>query len=185
MRDEDDGLVGRFELFEIVGAFLLEGGIADGEDFVEEKNVAVGANGDGKSEANLHAGGVVFEFLVLKIFEFGEIPDVVIHGFHFVVTEAEQSAIHVDVFATGELGVETDAELDEGNKGAVDGDVALFGVVDTGEDFEESGFAGTVTTDNADEFAFFDGEIETAEDLLFTVTFDAAEAIKDGLFQTG
>jgi len=82
--DEDDGLVA-LEGSEIFVTLLLEGGVADGEDFVEQENIAFGANGDGEGEADLHAGGVIFELLVHKFAEFGKINDVVIHGFHFGV----------------------------------------------------------------------------------------------------
>lgn len=45
MGDENDSLIA-VERGEVVVTFLLEGGIADGEDFVKEKDVAFGANGN-------------------------------------------------------------------------------------------------------------------------------------------
>ena len=96
----------------------------------------MGADSDRKGEADLHTGGVVFELLVLEGGELGKVPDVVVHGFHLVIAEAEEGAVHVDVFAAGEFGIKADAELDEGDEGAVDDDVALFGVIDAGKDFE-------------------------------------------------
>ncbi len=93
MGDKDDSLVVVLEAFEILVAFLLEGGVADGEDLVEKKNVAAGADGNGKGEADLHAGRIIFKFLVLEIFELGEFPNIVVHFVHFGVRKAEQSAI--------------------------------------------------------------------------------------------
>lgn len=43
--DEDDGLVA-MEAGEIIVTFSLEFGVADGENFVENKDVALGADGD-------------------------------------------------------------------------------------------------------------------------------------------
>ena len=43
--DENDGLVA-VETGEIVVTFFLEFGVADGENFVENKDVALGADGD-------------------------------------------------------------------------------------------------------------------------------------------
>ena len=75
----------------------------------------MGTDGDREGKANLHAGTVVFEFLILKISEFGKVPNVVVHGIHFGITETEKGAVHVDVFATGEFRVKTDAEFDKRN----------------------------------------------------------------------
>lgn len=115
MSDKDYSLVIIFEACKIVGAFLLEGGITDGEDFIKEQNIAASANSDGKGETDLHAGTIVLKFLVLKVFEFGELPDVVIHFVHFFVRKTEKGAVHVNIFATGEFGVKTDAELNKRN----------------------------------------------------------------------
>ena len=48
MSDEDDGLLA-FDGSEIIGTFLLESGVADGEDFVEKEDVALGADSNRKS----------------------------------------------------------------------------------------------------------------------------------------
>ncbi len=161
MGDKNDGLVRFFEVFEIAFTFLLESSVADGEYFVEEQNVATSANGNRKGEADLHTGRIVFEFLVLEIFEFGKVPNVVVHLIHFGVAKAKQSAIHVDVFAAGELWIKTNAKFDERNQGAIDDYIAFFWVVDAGENFEKGRFAGAVAPDDAEKFTFFDFKIET------------------------
>ncbi len=92
MGDENDGLIA-VKGFKIVVALLLEGGVADGEDFVEKENVAFGADGDREGEANLHAGRKVFEFLVHELLEFGELDDFVIHGVHFAIRKAKQGTV--------------------------------------------------------------------------------------------
>ena len=135
MGDEDDGLVAVSQTGEVIVAFFLEGGVADGKNFVEEQDVTASANSDGKGEANLHTAGVVFEFLILEIFELGEFPNVVVHGVHFFVAKSKQCAIQINIFATGELGVETDAKFDKWDEIAIDGDGTLLWVVDAGEDF--------------------------------------------------
>lgn len=45
MSHENNGLIA-VERSEVVVTFLLEGGIANGKDFVEEEDVAFGANGN-------------------------------------------------------------------------------------------------------------------------------------------
>ena len=85
----------------------------------------------------MHSGTIIFEFLVLEIFELGEVPDVVVHFVHFVVGKTEEGAVHIDVFAAGELRVKPNAKFDKRYKCAVDGDLAFFGIIDAGEDFEQ------------------------------------------------
>ena len=92
MGDENDGLFA-VEAGEVLVALLLEGGVADGEDFVEDEDVALGADGNGEGEADLHAGGVVLEFGVHEGLEFGEADDFVVHGVHLFVGEAEEGAV--------------------------------------------------------------------------------------------
>lgn len=140
---------------------MLESGIANGEDFIEKKDVSFGADGNGESQANLHATGVVFEFLIHKLAKFGKIYDFVIHLVYFLVGKAEKGTVKVDVLAAGEVGVETDAKFDEWDEIAVDLYGTFFGEVDLGESFKESGFARAVTPDDADKLAFIDVEIES------------------------
>ncbi len=132
MSDKDDGLFA-FDGGKIVGAFLLEGGITDGKDFVEEENIAFGADSDRKSKANLHTTGEIFEFLVHEVAEFGKINDFIVHGVNFFVAETEQSAIKVDVFATRELWIKANPEFDERDKDTIDFDGAFFGEINLGQ----------------------------------------------------
>ena len=92
MGDENDGLLA-VEAGEVLVALLLEGGVADGEDFVKNEDVALGADGNGEGEADLHTRGVVFEFGVHEGFKFSEADDFVIHGVHLLVGEAEEGAV--------------------------------------------------------------------------------------------
>ena len=119
----------------------------------------MGADGDRKGQTDLHATTVVFKFLVLEIFEFGELPNVVVHFVHFFVGEAKKGAVHIDVFAAGEFWVEPDAELNEWDKSAIDEDLAFFWIINAGENFEESRFAGAVAADDAEKLSFFDVKI--------------------------
>ena len=183
MGDEDDSLVA-VERLEIVVTFLLEGGVTNGENFIEDKDIPFRADSNGKGEADLHAGRVIFEFLVHELFEFGKFDDVVIHGVDFGVAEAEHGAVQINVLAAGEFGVEADAELDERDESAIHDDRAGGWIVDARKDFKEGGFAGAVAADDTKKLAFFDVKVDTAEDLLVFIAFDAAKAIENGLFET-
>lgn len=58
--DEDDSLLFFVKFRKIIVTFLLKGGVADSKDFVEDKDVTFGTDGDGKSETDLHTGGIIF-----------------------------------------------------------------------------------------------------------------------------
>ena len=108
------------ERAEVLEALALEGGVADRQHLVDEQDVGAGARGHREGDAHLHARGVVLELLVHRALELGERDDVVVHRVDLGPREAEQGAVEVDVLAPGELGVEADAELDEGHEPAVD-----------------------------------------------------------------
>lgn len=184
MSDEDHGLLA-MEASEVIVAFLLELSVADGENFIENENVALSADGDRESEANLHAGRVIFELGVHEGLELSEADDFVVHGVHFFMRKAEESAIEIDIFTAGKLRVKADTELDEGDEVAINFDTSLLWVIDLGEELEKGGFAGAVAADDADELALFDIEADAAQDLVLGVAFDAFEPVKDSLLKPG
>lgn len=184
MSDEDHGLLA-MEASEVIVAFLLELSIADGENFIEDENVTLSTDGDRESEANLHAGRVIFELGVHEGFELSEADDFVVHGVHFFMRKAEEGAVEIDVLAAGKLRIEADTELDEGDEIAINFNTSLLWVIDLGEELEKRGFAGTITTDDADELASFDIEADAAQDLVLGVAFDAFEPVKDSLLKPG
>ena len=74
--DEHQGLAGAALLAEHVGAFLGEGGVADGEHFVDEHDVGVGFDHDREGEADHHPRGVVLELEVDEFLQLGEVQHV-------------------------------------------------------------------------------------------------------------
>ena len=68
-----------------------------------------------------------------------------------------------DVVAGVELGVEADAELDEGREQAVDADGAAVCAVDAGEDLQQRALAAAVRADDAEELALLDRERDVVE----------------------
>ena len=85
MRDENDRLRGiLLNLREEVVAFRLERLVADCQHLIENENVTLRFDGDGKGETHLHARGVVLQLLVHKIAQLCELDDVVVHGIDLV-----------------------------------------------------------------------------------------------------
>lgn len=92
MGDEDDSLVA-MKAGEIIITFSLESSIADSENFVENEDIAAGADSNREGKADLHAGRIIFEFGVHEGLELSEADDFVIHGVHVFVREAEEGAV--------------------------------------------------------------------------------------------
>jgi len=116
MGNEYDGGVALFEFLEVFEAFLLKGCVAHGQHFVDEQNIAFGPDGDGKSEADLHAGRVVFELLVHEIVEAGEVDATILSaaGLHRLGLDHVGTPIPFDIMlpapGQGALGIECRAE---------------------------------------------------------------------------
>src|SRR5437660_11696241 len=72
MGDEDNGAAGAGDVAHSAEAFFLKVDVADGEDFVDEEDFRLEMGGDGESQADVHAGGVVLDGSVNEFFEFGE-----------------------------------------------------------------------------------------------------------------
>ena len=53
--DEDDGAAGTGDVAHFAETFFLEIDVADGEDFIDEKNFRLEMGGDCKGEADVHA----------------------------------------------------------------------------------------------------------------------------------
>ena len=75
----------------------------------------------------------------------------------------QDGGIEIDVVATGEFGIEPDAQFKKRRDHSVYFYMPLVGLVDVGEDFEEGGFSGSVSPDDAEKFAFFDFEGNVVE----------------------
>ena len=54
MGDEDDGAAGAGDVAHLAEAFLLESDVANGEDFVHEKDFRLEVGSDGEGEADVH-----------------------------------------------------------------------------------------------------------------------------------
>lgn len=154
MGDEDDGAALASNLAHFAEAFFLEVYIAHRQDLINEENFWFEVGGDGKGQADVHAGGVVLDGSVDKFFEFGEGDDFVEFAGDVAFAHAEDGAGEEGVFAAGQLGVEAGADFEKAADAAVDFGEAGRGLRDAREDFEQGGFTGAVAADEAEDFAF-------------------------------
>ena len=69
--------------------------------------------GDGEPKADLHAARVALHGRVEELLDAREVHDLVEPALDLLAAHAENRAAHVDVLATGELGVEPGADLEQ------------------------------------------------------------------------
>ena len=112
--------------------------------------------GNGKADAGHHAGGVVLERHIQKVFQLAELHDLVKFFVQILGRETQHRAVEVDVLAGGQVHIKARTQLDEGCDGAVDGHFALAGLVHTCNGLEQGGFARAVQSHKAVEIAGHD-----------------------------
>lgn len=161
--DEEDGAAGAGDFLHFAEAFLLEGGVADGEDFVDEEDFGFEMGGDGEGEAHAHAAAVMLERRVDEALDFGKGDDLVEFADDFGFAHAEDGSAEEDVFAAGELRMEAGADFEKAGDAAVEFGVSHGGAGDAREQLEQRGFAGAVSADQADDFALLDFEGNVAD----------------------
>lgn len=161
--DEEDGGAAAHE-FEHAGmTFFLEGGVADGEDLIDDKDFGVDDGGDGEGEASEHTGGIIADGGMNEVAELGEVDDFLILLLEEVLLIAEDGAVEENIFAAGEVEVKAGAEFEHRDDIAAAGDRALGGLQDTRNNLEQSAFAGAVTADEAEGLTWVNGEGDILE----------------------
>src|SRR6266478_4372778 len=124
VRDENDRHTLPLELLNPPDATLLEEDVADRESLIHDQDVRVHMNGDGKCQADKHAAGVRFHRPVHEVTDLRKLFD---RGYSFTglcVGEAENRSVEENVFATGEQGIESGAQLQERGNPPPHGEVA-------------------------------------------------------------
>ena len=94
--------------------FCWNDGVAHREHLVDEQDVGVDLDHHREGQAHVHARGVVLELEVDELLELGELDDALDAGPGLGGRQPEHDRVHHDVVARGEVGVEADAQLDEG-----------------------------------------------------------------------
>jgi len=163
MRHNQDSLPCSPYLVNFSAAFLLEGLVADCENFIDEENVRVGLNCGGKRKAYSHPGGKILQLHVLKAFQLGKIEDLFVFRCDHPFCEAHDGAVEIDVLFCGEVWVEPDAKFEEGGDLSVHLDGAAVWVQDSREDLEKRTLAAPIRTNHAECLAVFYGKTYVLE----------------------
>ena len=162
--DEEDGAaLGVGNVLHLADGFLLEFGVTDGEDFVDDEDLGVKVCGDGKAEANGHAGRIAFDGCIEVTFAAGEVDNFIEFSGYLLSRHAHDGSVHVDILASCHLAMETGSDLEERSYASTGTDGADGRRSDFAEEFEERRFACAILADDAHNIALFDTEIDIAE----------------------
>ena len=120
MRHEDDGPARLAVLLHPPERSPLELRIADREHLVHEQDLGLEMGGDGEREPHVHAARVALDGRVHELPDAGEVHDLRHLPRDLATAHAEDGAIEIDVLATGELGMEARADLEQAADAAPD-----------------------------------------------------------------
>ena len=164
MTHEEDGAAFALgDVFHLANGFLLELGVTYGEDFVHDEDLGVEESSYGEAQADRHSGGVTFDRGVNIPFAAAEVNDLIELGLDLGAAHAQDGAVHEDILTPRHLAMEACANFQERTNTTMGADSAGGGTGDAGEEFQEGRFAGTVLTDDADDVALLDLEVDVAE----------------------
>src|SRR5579875_710722 len=149
VRDDDDGLAVVLQVLEALQALALEGLVANRQHLVNEQDVGLHVDRYREAEAHVHARGVVLHGLVDELAYAGEVHDIVESLLELLLLQAEDRPVQKDVLATGQLGVEACAELEQGGHLASHGHRPFVRAEDAGYALQHGGLARAVLADEA------------------------------------
>uniref|UniRef100_E6QEM5 Uncharacterized protein n=1 Tax=mine drainage metagenome TaxID=410659 RepID=E6QEM5_9ZZZZ len=177
--NEDEGHALSAEFSDLRVAFFLEGLVAHGEDLVGQEDVGLQVDGHGEAQTHLHARGIILEWSVDEVLEFGELNDVLDALLGVAVAETVEAGVEEDVFIAAELGMEADAKLDEGGDAATGDDSALAGFQDAGDDLQQGALAGAIVPQQAQGLPLLHAQVDVIQGQEVLAAF-AFTLVKEG-----
>ena len=98
----------------------MEGGVTDCEHLVDDQDFGFKVGGHGKSQADIHARGVAFNGRIEKLFDSGELDDLVKFADDLGSGHAQDGAVKEDVLPSGEFLMKSSANFEETGDPAID-----------------------------------------------------------------
>src|SRR5579875_37302 len=181
VRDHDQGAPLGAHAGDAVVAAPLESLVADGQDLVDDQDVRVEVHGDREAQPSVHPRGVGPHRVVDEALKLAELDDLVDDVVDVAAGQPQQGAVQVDVLATGVLGMEAGAQLEQGGDAPMGLDAARVGIEDPGDALEQRGLARAVLPDDAESPSVLDLEAHVLEGKELLV--DATLALEQGLLQ--
>jgi hypothetical protein len=95
-------------------ALLLELRVADRQHFIHDEDLRLEVRGDRECQPQVHARGIPFNRCLNELLDFGKSNDLVKLAFDLGALHAEDGAVHVNILAACEFGVEACTYFEQG-----------------------------------------------------------------------
>ena len=161
--EEDGAALALGDVFHLADGFLLELGIADGEDLVHYEDLGLQESRDGEAETDGHTRTITLDWGIDISLAAAEVDDLIQFGLDLAAGHAEDGAVHEDILPPGHLAMEAGADLEEGADTSVGTDSAGRRACDAGKELQEGRFSGAVLADDANDVALLDLEVDIAQ----------------------
>src|SRR2546423_3928272 len=119
--------------------------------------------GDGEGETDVHARRIKLDGRLDELFEFGEGDYLVKLPRNLDAAHSEYRAVQVDVFAPRQIRMKARADFEQASDATEKFYTARRRSCNAREDFQERRSARAVVSDDADEFALSDFEVDAVE----------------------
>ena len=150
-------------ILHLADGFLLELGVADGEDFVHHQDLGIKVRSHSEAQTNGHTATITLNWRVDILLAARECDDLVQLGSDLLLGHTHDGTVHKDVLTTRHLRVKACTDLQEAGDAAPCTDSAHRRACDLTEEFEQGTLASAVLADDADYVALLDLEVDIAE----------------------
>src|SRR3974390_1356250 len=120
-------------------------------------------SGDGEAEPGVHAAGVVFRRRIQKFLDAGEGDDLIELRLYLGFLHTENRSAHEYVFAPGQFGVETSANLEQTSNAPPDPGAPRGRFCNAGENLQQCALACAVAADDSKNLALVDFQVDIAQ----------------------
>ena len=189
VRHEKDRDLPLPQLFEFADAAVRKNRIAHRKGLIHDQNIRIDVNGGGESQPDIHAARILFHWPVDEVADLGERLNQRQVALHLGAADAHDLAVDENVFAAGELRIETRAQFEQRGHSSTRDDAACRRLEDPADHLKQGALAAAVRTHQTDDFAALDAERDVPQcpeigvQRLVTQRIQFADAVERRLIQ--
>ncbi len=150
MSDDEDGRAFVVQFENSPEATLLEFGIANGQNFIDQNNVRIDVQRHAARQPRIHPGRVVFHRLVQKFPQPGKLDDAFEAFVNILAGHAHHDAVVKNVFHAAEFGMKPDPQFEHRGNSPARAHRAGSRLHNTSGQLEHRGFTRAICSQNAE-----------------------------------
>src|ERR1700730_472151 len=135
MRNQEDGLSPPTKILNPLEALPLKSGVAYAENLIDDQNIGIDFNRNGKSEAHVHSGRVLLHRGVNKVSQFRKLDDGLLAFPDLALGQPQKQPVEQNVLAAGQFVMKSGAQLNQRSDGPLNFYPSLAGRVHSGHNF--------------------------------------------------